>query len=162
MTASTLTRERIPSWVALLGFVAAVVVVAVVGGLAASGSTETYRGLEQPAFAPPSSVFGPVWSVLYAMIALAGWLVWRQVGLDRSMVPYTVQLVLNAAWTPLFFAAGWYLLALVEILVLLAVIVGTFLAFRPRSKPAALLLVPYAAWTGFATCLNASIWWLNR
>lgn len=162
MSTQTLTPTRLPSWLALLGYAAAVVVVAIVGGVAASGSAETYRELEQPAFAPPSSVFGPVWTVLYATIAVSGWLVWRQVGLDRAMVPYAVQLVLNAAWTPLFFAAGWYGAALVEILVLLAAIAWTIAAFARRSRPAALLLLPYAAWVAFATCLNASIWWLNR
>lgn len=162
MSTHTLTPVRTPGWLALLGYVAAVVVVAVVGGVAASGSTETYRELDLPPFAPPSSVFGPVWTVLYGTIAVAGWLTWRQVGLDRSMVPYTVQLVLNAAWTPLFFAAGWYGVALVEIVVLLVAVGVTIAAFWSRSRAAALLLVPYACWVGFATCLNAAIWWLNR
>lgn len=162
MSTHSLTRDRIPSWLALLGYAAAVVVVAVLGGVAASGSTETYRELDLPPFAPPSSAFGPVWTVLYASIAVSGWLVWRQVGLDRSMVPYAVQLMLNAAWTPLFFAAGWYGVALVEILALLVAVGVTIAAFWSRSRTAALLLVPYACWVGFATCLNAAIWWLNR
>jgi tryptophan-rich sensory protein len=139
-----------------------VVVVAVVGGLAAGSSGAKYDRLDVPAFAPPGSVFGPVWTVLYVTIAVSGWLVWRRVGLDSSMVPYGVQLVLNAAWTPLFFAAGWYAVALVEIVVLLVVIGVTIAMFWSRSRAAALLLVPYAGWVAFATCLNASIWWLNR
>ena len=93
---------------------------------------------------------------------IAGWLVWRRVGLDRSMAPYAVQLVLNACWTPLFFAAGWYAAALVEIVVLLVAIGVTIAMFARRSRLAAVLLVPYAAWVAFATCLNAGIWWLNR
>lgn len=160
---SVADAHRGPSaWLALLGYAAAVVVVAVVGGLAASGSREEYQRLDQPAFAPPGWLFGPVWTALYVLIALSGWLVWRQVGIDRSMAPYAVQLVLNAAWTPLFFAAGWYGVALVEIVVLLAAIGVTIAMFARRSKPAALLLLPYAGWVAFATCLNASIWWLNR
>lgn len=164
MRMSTLTEARHgpASWIALLGYVAAVVVVAAVGGVAASGSRSTYERLELPAFAPPGWLFGPVWTLLYALIALAGWLVWRRVGLDGSMAPYAVQLVLNAAWTPLFFAAGWYALALVEIVVLLVAIGVTIAMFARRSRPAALLLVPYAAWVAFAMCLNAGIWWLNR
>ena len=59
-----------------------------------------------------------MWTILYVLIAVSGWLVWRRAGLDSSMVPYVVQLVLNALWTPLFFAAGWYGVALVEILLL--------------------------------------------
>lgn len=160
---SVAETHRGPSaWLALLGYAAAVVVVAVVGGLAAGGSREEYQSLDQPAFAPPGWLFGPVWTALYVTIALAGWLVWRQVGIDRAMAPYAVQLVLNACWTPLFFAAGWYGAALVEIVVLLAAIGVTIAMFARRSKPAALLLVPYAAWVAFATCLNAAIWWLNR
>lgn len=164
MSDSALTRPHrgLPSWLALLGYVAAVVLVAALGGLAASSSAETYNNLDQPPFAPPSAVFGPVWTVLYAMIALSGWLVWRRVGIDASMAPYAVQLVLNAAWTPLFFAAGWYGVALVEIVVLLLAIGVTIAQFWGRSRAAALLLVPYAAWVAFATCLNAAIWWLNR
>ena len=156
------TRQGPSSWLALLGYVAAVTVVAAVGAAAASGSRSTYERLDLPAFAPPGWVFGPVWTVLYALIALAGWLVWRRVGLDGSMVPYAAQLILNAGWTPLFFAAGWYGIALAEIVVLLAAIGVTIVAFAKRSRPAALLLVPYAAWVAFATCLNAGVWWLNR
>lgn len=155
-------RPGLPTWLGLAGFVAALVVVAGVGGAAASNSADTYRQLDLPAFAPPSSVFGPVWSVLYLCIAVSGWLVWRRVGVDAAMVPYGVQLVLNAAWTPLFFAASWYGVALVEIVVLLAAVVVTIAAFWRRSRVAAWLLVPYAGWVAFATCLNASIWWLNR
>lgn len=164
MSESALTRPHrgLPSWLALLGYVAAVVLVAALGGAAASNSGQTYDRLDLPPFAPPSAVFGPVWTVLYGMIALSGWLVWRRVGVDSSMAPYAVQLVLNAAWTPLFFAAGWYGVALVEIVAMLVAIGVTIVAFWSRSRAAALLLVPYAAWVGFATCLNAAIWWLNR
>lgn len=162
---STLTQpsdRRDGQWLALVGFLAAVTVVAIVGGVAASGSVATYRRLELPPFAPPSWVFGPVWSVLYLLIAIAGWLVWRRMGLDRAMVPYAAQLVLNAAWTPLFFAGGWYGAALVEIVVLIAAVAWTIAAFWPRSRPAAALLLPYLAWVGFAAALNAAIWALNR
>ena len=164
MSTSTVTQPHrgAPASLALAGYVAAVAVVAVVGGASASSSSETYRRLDLPPFAPPSSVFGPVWSILYVLIAIAGWLVWRRVGLDAAMVPYVAQLVLNALWTPLFFAAGWYGVALVEIVALLAAVVWTIVAFRPRSPVAAALLLPYLAWVGFATALNASIWWLNR
>lgn len=164
MSTTTVTQPHrgAPAWLALAGYVAAVAVVAVVGGAAAGSSSETYRRLDLPPFAPPSSVFGPVWSILYVLIAVAGWLVWRRVGLDGAMVPYAAQLVLNALWTPLFFAAGWYGVALVEIVALLATVVWTIVAFRTRSPVAAGLLLPYLAWVGFATALNASIWWLNR
>ncbi len=148
--------------VALGGFGLAVLLVALLGGLAASGASDTYADLDKPSFAPPSWLFGPVWTVLYVMIAVAGWLVWRQVGWDRSLTVYTVQLVLNAAWTPLFFGGDLYGLALVEIVVLLGFVLWTIALFRPRSPRAALLLVPYSAWVTFATALTAGIWVLNR
>ncbi|WP_435741953.1 TspO/MBR family protein [Nocardioides sp. SYSU DS0663] len=162
---STLTAPPGSSTHAGLGlaaFVAAVAVAAALGAVAAGSAESTYDRLELPQFAPPSWVFGPVWTVLYGMIAIAGWLLWRQRGVDRAVVVWAVQLVLNAAWTPLFFAAGAYALALVEILALLASVVALIALAVPRSRAAALLLVPYAAWVAFATALNASIWWLNR
>ncbi|GAA5146748.1 tryptophan-rich sensory protein [Nocardioides marinquilinus] len=148
-------------WPALLVFAAAVVVVAVVGGLAAGSSGETYDALDLPPYAPPSWLFGPVWTVLYVMIAVAGWLAWRRTGTDRATVVYGVQLVLNMAWTPLFFAAGWYTVALVEIVALLAAVLLTIAMFARRSRAAAWLLAPYAAWVAFATALNAGIVVLN-
>jgi len=149
------------SGLALAGFGLAVLLVAGLGGLAASGARDTYDALELPPFAPPGWLFGPVWSVLYVLIAVAGWLVWREVGLDRSFVAYGAQLVLNALWTPIFFAGDRYGLALAEIVVLLAAVVVTIVMFRARRRIAALLLVPYAAWVGFATALNAGIVVLN-
>jgi tryptophan-rich sensory protein len=132
-----------------------------VGGLAAAGSQATYRALELPAYAPPSWLFGPVWSVLYVMIGVAGWLLWRAGGWDRVMWLWGVQLVLNLAWTPLFFAAdllGWALVEVVALLIAVAITVA--LAWRP-SRRAAWLLVPYLAWVGFATALTAAFWHLN-
>ena len=103
-----------------------------------------------------------MWTVLYVAIAVAGWLVWRRVGWDRALTLWTVQLVLNAAWTPLFFGAGLYGVALVEILTLLVVLVATVVAFGSRRLAAAWLMVPYLAWVAFASVLNAAIWYLNR
>jgi translocator protein len=146
---------------ALLGFVAAVAVVAAVGGLAAANSREVYAGLAQPPWAPPSWLFGPVWTVLYLLIAVSGWLCRRAGGTRREFAWYALGLLLNAAWTPLFFGLGAYTPALVEIVVLDAVIVGTILTFRRRSTTAAALQLPYLAWALFATALNAAIVVLN-
>ena len=160
---TALSTRRTPSWVVLPRFLAAVAVVALVGGLAAGSAGQTYRALELPAFAPPSWLFGPVWTVLYVMMAVAAWLVWRKAGTGWSsaLTLWSVQLVLNLAWTPLFFAAGLYTFALVDIVLLLGVLVATTLAFRRTSSVAAWLLVPYLAWVGFATALNAGIVVLN-
>jgi tryptophan-rich sensory protein len=103
-----------------------------------------------------------VWTVLYGMVAIAGWLTWRKAGVDTATGWWVAQIVLNAAWTPLFFGAEQYGLALVEILVLLGAVAATVVVTRRRSAAAAWLLTPYLAWVAFATALNASIWWLNR
>ncbi len=161
MTTTTAPASTRRSALGLLGFGVAVIAVAAIGGQAAASASETYAELERPPFAPPSWLFGPVWTVLYATLAVGGWLVWRRFGWDRSLTVYAVQLVLNMAWTPLFFAGDRYGLALVEILLLLASIAWMLVLFRRRVPAAALLLLPYAAWVAFATALNASIWWLN-
>ena len=142
-------------------FAAAVAATAVIGSLAAVSSAAEYAQLRTPAWAPPSWLFGPVWTTLYVMIALSGWLFWKRHGTSRELVLFAVQLVLNAAWTPLFFAAGRYGLALVDIIALLVTILALIVAFGRKHKLAALLLVPYLAWVGFATALNASIVSLN-
>ena len=148
-------HRRDHAWLALVVFAAAVVVVAVVGGLAAGSASSTYENLDRPAFAPPSWLFGPAWTVLYVMIALSGWRYWREVGrVDTALVLYGVQLVLNAAWTPIFFAAELYGVALVEILLLEASIVAVAVLFARRDRPAALLLVPYVGWVAYATALT--------
>jgi benzodiazapine receptor len=162
---STLTappRSAPSSLVGLLGFVIAVTAAALIGTLAVSSATQEYASLIRPAWAPPSWLFGPVWTVLYATMAVAAWLVWRRVGLDRALVPFAVQLLLNAAWTPLFFGAGRYGWALVDIVALWLAIAVTIVVFWRVSRPAALLLVPYWLWVTFASALNASILALNR
>ncbi|MFF3214370.1 TspO/MBR family protein [Streptomyces sp. NPDC002886] len=138
--------------------------VAAIGAITSADAGEVYGALARPAWAPPAWLFGPVWTVLYAAIGVAAWLVWRQPDRyrgRRALMWWSVQLVLNLAWTPLFFAARQYGLALLDIVLLLAAIVTTMLHFRRLSVPAALLLVPYALWVAFATALNASVWSLN-
>ncbi|MGM1062845.1 TspO/MBR family protein [Saccharothrix sp. Mg75] len=142
-------------------FAVAVAATAVVGSLAAVSSAERYQQLDTPAWAPPPWLFGPVWTVLYVMIAVSGWLFWKRHGTTWELGLFAVQLALNAAWTPLFFAAERYALALVDIIALLVVIVALIVAFGRRHRPAALLLVPYLAWVAFATALNAAIIGLN-
>jgi len=153
--------RRTPGPLVLAGFVVAVAVVAVVGGLAAAGSRTVYTSLTLPAWAPPAWLFGPMWTVLYALIALSGWLYWRAGGTGHGLGWYAAGLLLNAAWTPLFFAAGAYTTALVDIVALDVVIAATVLVFRRTSALAATLQLPYLAWTLFATALNTAIVVLN-
>jgi benzodiazapine receptor len=154
--------DRSRPWWALAGFAAAVFVAAAIGGLGVAGTSQEYQSLRQPAWAPPSWLFGPVWTVLYAMIALAGWLAWRRVGFTRALWLYAAQLVLNAVWTPLFFGAGQYGLAFADIAVLWVLIAGTVFAFWRIRRSAALLLVPYWLWVSYASALNLAIWLMNR
>jgi benzodiazapine receptor len=148
-------------WIALVVLSLFVGAVAVVGSLATSSGMEWFEGLDTPSFQPPDAVFGPVWSGLYLLIIAAGWLVWREVGVSAPLVPWVVQLALNLGWSVVFFgleSPGW---AIAEIVLLLAAIVWTIVAFWPVHRTAALLLVPYLAWVGFATVLTVAISSLN-
>lgn len=148
-------------WWGLAVFGIAVLLAAVIGGLAAQDSGQEYATLERPSFAPPQWLFGPVWTVLYVLIAIAGWLAWRRAGLTLAIWLFAAQLVLNALWTPLFFAMGAYGLAFAEIVVLWVVIGATVIAFHRISRAAAWLMVPYWAWVTYAAALNLAIWRLN-
>ena len=123
-----------------------------------------YADLAKPTWNPPSWVFGPVWTALYIMMAVAAWLVWRQGGWKAQRGPltlYIVQWALNALWTPLFFGLQRPGLAFGEILILLVAIVTTIVAFWRVRPVAAWLLLPYALWVTFAAVLNFTIWRLN-
>lgn len=121
-----------------------------------------YPKLRKPGWNPPNGIFGPVWTVLYLLMAIAAWLAWRQSGISIWLVLFMVQLVLNAAWTLIFF--GWKRpeLAAVEIAILWVAIAVTLIGFFSLSFLAGLLLVPYLAWVTFAGFLNLAIWRLNR
>lgn len=123
-----------------------------------------YRQLRRPSFSPPPWVFGPVWTVLYALMGVAAWLVagGRAQGRRAALGAFLAQLVLNAAWTPIFFGLRRPGLALAEITVTLVAVAATTLLFLRQRLAAGLLLVPYLAWVSFATVLNAEIWRRNR
>ena len=161
MTPDLVRRTPSAKWLGLAGFGVAAAAAALIGGLGVAGTAQEYRSLEQPSWAPPSWLFGPVWTVLYVMIAVAGWLVWRRTGWTAALTVYAAQLVLNAAWTPIFFGFGRYGLALVDIVLMWVLIGLTIWLFHPISKVAAALLLPYWAWVTFATALNAAIWNMN-
>ena len=122
---------------------------------------EWYAALEKPAFNPPPWLFFPMWSVLYVMIAVAGWRVWLIERDGPAVVAWWVQLALNFIWPSAFFVARNLPLALLIALVMLAVIVIFIVLAWRLARPAALLFLPYAAWVSFAVALNASLVWLN-
>ena len=153
-------RHPVP---ALLACVLLVAAIASLGALFPPG--DWYAGLAKPSFNPPNWVFGPAWTTLYLMIAVATWLLWRAAPgapRGRALRLNAVQLLLNAAWSPLFFGLQAPAPALACIVLMWLAILATIIAARPVSRPASWLLVPYLAWVSFATLLNASIWWLNR
>jgi len=141
--------------------------VGILGSFSTMDSVRTwYPSLVRPSFAPPTWVFGPVWTALYAMMGVASWLVWRQ-GFAQpevrgALAVYGVQLVFNLIWSWLFFGLQRPFLALLDIVVLLVLIVVSVIRFAAVDRRAALLLLPYLAWVAFATVLNGGFWWLNR
>ncbi|MGN6229115.1 MAG: TspO/MBR family protein [Dyella sp.] len=143
----------------LVGFVLLAFVAGFVGSRFLPG--DWYAGLAKPSFNPPNSVFAPVWSVLYLLMGIAAWRTWRQRGIDAATGLWLAQLAFNAAWSWLFFGRHLLAVALVEIVVLLALIVATTVAFFRRDRAAGWLMVPYVAWVSFATLLNAALWQLN-
>lgn len=122
---------------------------------------EWYERLRKPWWRPPNWLFGPAWAVLFCMIAVAGWLVWRQVGFGVELAVYAVQLVLNFAWSWLFFGRRRPDLALFDLMALWISISLCIALFAPVSATAAWLFVPYLAWVTFAGLLNAKMWQLN-
>lgn len=125
-----------------------------------------YPTLVKPVFNPPNWIFGPVWTLLYAMMGVAGGLIWNHIESHRENVKkaflfFIIQLGLNALWSYLFFGLHNPLIALIEIILLWLMIFETYTQFKRIDKVAGLLLIPYLLWVSFATVLNASIWWLN-
>jgi tryptophan-rich sensory protein len=160
------TTDRPPNgWISALVSIAIALAVAAVGGWATATSVTTwYAGLAKPAFTPPNGVFGPVWTTLYVLMALAAWRVWRAgpvAGRRPALVLYAVQLALNLLWSVLFFGLRQPGLALVEVVLLFAAILATAFAFWRIDRPAGLMLAPYAAWVAFASALNFEVWRLN-
>ncbi len=150
--------------IGLLGWLLLVFAAAAVGAFASANAGAFYRDLIRPAWAPPSWLFGPVWSVLYVCMGLSAWLVWRVrgfAGARSALVVFTLQLAANSLWPWLFFVCNQGRLAFAEILVLWALIVVTISLFWKVSKVAAWLLLPYLAWVSFASALTLSIWRLN-
>ena len=151
------------SMLALLGFMGACFLAAITGAMFRPG--DWYEQLAKPSWRPPNRLFAPVWTVLYITIAVSGWLVWREAGFAGATVPltiYAVQLVLNAAWSPLVFGLRRPDFGFLDIVLLWLTIIATVVLFNPISVGAAWLLLPYLAWVTFAAALNFTVWRINR
>jgi len=151
--------------VALAAFIGLTYLVAAVSSIFTVTAIPTwYAALAKPFFNPPNQVFGPVWTVLYTLMAVAAWLVWRRPDspLRRTgLLWFGIQLGLNFIWSFVFFSAHQIGLAVIEIVLLWIAIAGTMVIFFRLSKPAGWMFVPYLAWVTFASVLNFAIWRLN-
>lgn len=133
-----------------------------VGGyLVRDSDPSWYERLAKPFFGPPDWVFGPAWSVLYLLMGVAAWLVWRKRGAGIEMLLFAIQWGLNSLWTPIFFVMQSRGFAFLEIIVLWIAVLVTLLAFWRAFRAAGYLMVPYLLWVTFAAVLNGTIWYLN-
>jgi tryptophan-rich sensory protein len=148
----------------LVAWISVSFLAAAIGGIATMNAESFYSQLTQPAWAPPSWVFGPVWTVLYLLMGIAAWLVWRVDGFRAArgaLSLFLIQLALNALWSWLFFAWHRGALAFADIVILWIMIVATTIAFWRVRPVAGALLIPYLLWTSYAGALNYAIWQLN-
>lgn len=146
---------------ALAGWLAASFAAAALGAVATRQAPEFYAQLARPDWAPPGWLFGPVWTVLYAMMGIAAWRVWRKAGFGSALYLFLAQLALNALWSWLFFAWRLGAAAFAEVVVLWALIAATLAAFLRIDRLAGALLVPYLAWVSFAAALTYAVWRAN-
>ena len=148
----------------LFGWLAVSFAASAVGAAASIQAKSFYSQLVQPDWAPPPGVFGPMWTVLYALMGIAAWLVWRSGGFRHNryvLMLFLLQLSFNALWSWLFFAWHRGALALADVLVLWVLIVATLICFWRVRPLAGALLIPYLLWVSFAFALNYSLWQLN-
>jgi len=155
------TASAAPSLLVLAGLNVGCQLVGLLGALVTDPSF--YAELIRPSWAPPASVFVPIWVTLYTLMAIAAWLVWRAGPASRDALTwFVIQLAFNALWSPVVFGLHSIGGGLIDIVLLDLAILSTIGAFAERSRLAAVLMVPYAAWVAFATALNAALWWLNH
>ena len=157
-------RSTLSQVLGLIGWLAMVFVAAAIGAAASVEAGTFYAQLVRPAWAPPASAFGPVWSALYLLMGVAAWLVWRERDASHRVAALTLfiaQLCANSLWSWLFFAWRNGALAFAEVLVLLALIVATFAVFWRIRRLAGILLLPYLGWVCLASVLTWSVWQNN-
>jgi translocator protein len=156
---------NLPPFAKLAVLAVVVVMTAIIGSFGTTPYLDWYATLAKPVLNPPNWLFGPAWTVLFAMMTYAAWRVWKlPPGPEqtRAMVLFFVQLAFNASWSWAFFAANSPTLGLVVIAPFFLLVVATTLAFLRLDGLSGLLMVPYPLWVGFASYLNIGIWWLNR
>jgi benzodiazapine receptor len=158
------TATHRPPLAQVLGLVVAFVVTfgaAAIGGFGSADAPMVYSQLAKPTWAPPPWLFGPVWTVLYALVAVAAWLVWRRARgatLVVALSLFGTQLIVNALWSWLFFRWRLGLASFLDIVLLWLLVAATGVAFWRVDRTAAGLLVPYLTWVAFAAVLNWTLW----
>jgi len=162
-------RNARPNLFVLAAFIAAALAAGAIGALfspaASASSAQWYALLAKPGWVPPTRWFGPVWTVLYVMMGSSAWLIWRERyhrGRSPALAAYAIQLIINAAWAPLFFGAKSIGAGLFVIVALWLAIVWTLREFAVVRAAAAWLLAPYLIWVSFASALNLALWKLNQ
>ncbi len=148
----------------LVGWLVVSFAASAVGAVASIQAKSFYSQLVQPSWAPPPGIFGPVWTVLYTLMGIAAWLVWRSGGFGanrQALTLFLLQLAFNALWSWLFFTWNLGVLALADIVVLWILLVATLVSFWRVRPLAGALLIPYLLWVSFASVLNFSLWQLN-
>jgi translocator protein len=135
----------------------------IIGSIFTVSSIPTwFAGLNKPSFSPPNYLFGPVWTILYLMMGISLFLIWKKGGNNRTaLIIFFIQLLLNTFWSIIFFGLKMPFAAFVEIIIMWVFILLTIISFYGISKPAAYLLIPYLLWVSFASVLNFKIWMLN-
>lgn len=159
---SSMSKQK--QFLGLIGWFILSFAASAVGAVASIQAKSFYGQLAQPGWAPPPSVFGPVWTILYALMAIAAWLVWRSGGFRShrfALSLFLVQLALNALWSWIFFTWQNGMLAFADIVLLWLLIVATLISFWRVRPLAGALLVPYLLWVSFAAALNFTLWQLN-
>lgn len=159
-----MTMSKRQQFVGLIVWLVVCFAAAAIGSIASIQSASFYAQLVRPEWAPPAAWFGPVWTVLYTLMGIAAWLVWRVGGFRvarTALAMFLVQLALNALWSWLFFRWKLGMPALVEIVLLWLLIVATTVGFWRIRQAAGILLAPYLLWVSFAAALSYSVWRLN-
>ena len=162
-------RRQPANWLALAGWIALAAIAGAIGSLATLDSREFYASLERSSWAPPGSVFGPVWTALYLLMGIAAWLAWSErpetaeeaAARRTGLALFVAQLVFNALWSWIFFRWRSGMWAMADIVVLWLLIAATTLQFARVRTLAALLMLPYLAWVTYAAALTWDVWRRN-
>jgi tryptophan-rich sensory protein len=152
-------KKKTNQILSLLFFIA----IPLLGGYLSSqfSMVNTYSQLYKPDFFPPAWLFAPAWTILYILMGIAAYLVWKKGEAKEQLFIFSLQLIINLLWSPIFFGLHQYFWAFIEILILLIAIIWTIISFSRKSKTAAYLMIPYLFWVSFATILNYVVFMIN-